>query len=161
MQDLDKPLRMVNRPLWEEMSRYTEKEVCSGHFFCRPYRLVANSPFGNVFVVAAQIFWRQTEGEKQHLQKNEQSSLPSNEGGLVLAPPAGSTGTSRLLAVVAPAAPPQGSLWTFLCFQAEEQNLRDKIEKADEMIRSLDGCIGGLEAGMWREPRDCSHAAAV
>lgn len=94
MQDLDKPLRMVNRTLWEEMSSYTEKEVCSGQFFRRRYRPVANSPVGNVFVVAAQILRRQTEGEKQHLQKNEQSSLPSDEGGLVLAPPAGSTGTS-------------------------------------------------------------------
>lgn len=28
MHDLDKPLRIVNRTLWEELSGYTEKEVC-------------------------------------------------------------------------------------------------------------------------------------
>lgn len=33
MQDLDKPLRTVNQALWEEMSGYTEKEVCSGSGF--------------------------------------------------------------------------------------------------------------------------------
>lgn len=28
MRDLDKPLRIVNRTLWEELSGYTEDEVC-------------------------------------------------------------------------------------------------------------------------------------
>lgn len=120
-----------------------------------------NSPVGDVFVVAAQIFRRQTEGEKQHLQKDQQSSLPSDEGGLVLAPPAGPTGRSGLLAVAAPAAWRRGGLRTFLCLQAEERSLRGKIERADEMIRSLDDCIGGLEAGMWREPRGSQNQGAV
>lgn len=55
---------------------------------------------------------------------------------------------------VAPVVSEQGRLWTCLCFQAEQQSLIGMIEKADEMIRSLDGCVGELEAGMWPGPCD-------
>lgn len=94
MQDLDKPLRMVNRPLWEEMSSYAEAEVCSGPS-SRLAHLWPVHLSGTFLSPTAQIIRRQTEGEKQHLQENEQSSLPPDEGGPVLAPPAGPTGTSR------------------------------------------------------------------
>lgn len=40
------------------------------------------------------------------------------------------------------------SLTPWFCFQAEQQSLMATIEKADEMISSLDGCICELEAGM-------------
>ena len=33
MRDLDKPLRIVNRPLWEEMSNSSEKEVLKEDIF--------------------------------------------------------------------------------------------------------------------------------
>lgn len=33
MHDLDKPLRIVNKTLWEELSGYTEKEVCRSLLF--------------------------------------------------------------------------------------------------------------------------------
>lgn len=33
MQDLDKPLRIVNKTLWEELSGYTEKEVWRSPLF--------------------------------------------------------------------------------------------------------------------------------
>lgn len=33
MHDLDKPLKIVNKTLWEELSGYTEKEVCKSLLF--------------------------------------------------------------------------------------------------------------------------------
>ncbi|XP_056872223.1 uncharacterized protein knl1 isoform X1 [Takifugu flavidus] len=98
MQDLDKPLRMVNRTLWEEMSSYTEKELKS---------------FGAKLKERNNIF-RKTSKVRSHQMKE--------------------------------------ALYSHLlqAQQAEERSLRDTIQKADEMIRSLDGCIGGLEAELAR-----------
>lgn len=33
MHDLDKPLKIVNKTLWEELSGYTEKEVVGCFYF--------------------------------------------------------------------------------------------------------------------------------
>lgn len=37
----------------------------------------------------------------------------------------------------------------FVVLQEEQQKLRGTIDRADEMIRSLDECISQLESGLW------------
>ncbi|XP_041660406.1 kinetochore scaffold 1 isoform X3 [Cheilinus undulatus] len=93
MQDLDKPLRIVNRALWEETSNFSEKELKS---------------FG-AKLKERNNFFRKMSKVKSHEMKE------------VL--------YSQLV---------QANL-------EEQQKLRGRIEKADEMIKSLDDCIHELE----------------
>ncbi|XP_023270916.1 kinetochore scaffold 1 isoform X2 [Seriola lalandi dorsalis] len=93
MRDLDKPLKIVNRPLWEEMRDSSEKGLKS---------------FG-VKLKERNNFFRKTSKAQSHEMKED---LYSN---LV-----------------------QANL-------EEQQKLRGTIEKADEMIKSLDDCICELE----------------
>ncbi|XP_026197742.1 kinetochore scaffold 1 isoform X2 [Anabas testudineus] len=93
MRDLEKPLKFVNRPLWEEMRNLSEKELKS---------------FG-AKLKERNNFFRKTSKTDSHEMKEV---LYSN---LV-----------------------QANL-------RDQQALKETIEKADEMIKSLDDCIHELE----------------
>ncbi|XP_060907689.1 kinetochore scaffold 1 [Labrus mixtus] len=96
MRDLDKPLRVVNEALWEEMRNVSEKDL---------------KYFGAKLKERNNLF-RKTSKVKSHEMKE------------VL--------YSQLV---------QANL-------EEQQKLRGRIEKADEMIQSLDDCIHELETEM-------------
>ncbi|KAM6992569.1 uncharacterized protein knl1 isoform 2-T2 [Tautogolabrus adspersus] len=96
MRDLDKPLQLVNRALWEEMRNVSEKELKS---------------FGAKLKERNNLF-RKTSKVKSHEMKEALYS--------------------QLV---------QANL-------EEQQKLRGRIEKADEMIQSLDDCIHELETEM-------------
>ncbi|XP_037607386.1 uncharacterized protein knl1 isoform X2 [Sebastes umbrosus] len=93
MWDLDKPLKIVNRPLWEEVRNASEKEITS---------------------LGAKLKERNSLFRKS-------SKVQSHEMKEVL--------YSNLV---------QANL-------EEQQRLRGTIEEADEMMKSLDDCIGELE----------------
>ncbi|XP_038133454.1 kinetochore scaffold 1 isoform X1 [Cyprinodon tularosa] len=94
MQDLGKPLKTVNKSLWEEVLKFTEKEFQS---------------FG-AKLKERHNFFRKHSKEQGHEMKEV---LYAN---LVVAN------------------------------LEEQQKLRGKLNQADQMIRSLDECIGELEA---------------
>ncbi|XP_047244572.1 kinetochore scaffold 1 [Girardinichthys multiradiatus] len=94
MQDLNKPLKTVNRSVWEEVKHFTEKELKS---------------FGAKLKERNNFFRK-----KSKVQSHEMKEVLY--GNLVL---------------------------TNL---EEQQKLMGTIDQADEMIQSLDGCIGELEA---------------
>ncbi|KAK5615568.1 hypothetical protein CRENBAI_025513 [Crenichthys baileyi] len=94
MQDLNKPLKTVNRSVWEEVKHFTEKELKS---------------FGAKLKERNNFFRK-----KSKVQSHEMKEVLY--GNLVLAN------------------------------LEEQQKLMGTIDQADEMIQSLDGCIGELEA---------------
>ncbi|CAK6975982.1 uncharacterized protein knl1 isoform X7 [Scomber scombrus] len=93
MQDLDKPLKMINGPLWEEIRHFSEKELKS---------------FGTK-LKERNNFFRKTSKVQSHKMKEV---LYTN---------------------------------VVQANREEQQKLRGTIEEADEMIKSLDNCISGLE----------------
>ncbi|KAE8286724.1 hypothetical protein D5F01_LYC14671 [Larimichthys crocea] len=94
MRDLDKPLNIVNRPLWEEMRNSSEKELKS---------------FGAKLKERNNLFRKTSKVQSHEMKEVLYSELVHAN-------------------------------------LEEQQKLRGTIEKADEMIRSLDDCIGELEA---------------
>ncbi|XP_067337500.1 kinetochore scaffold 1 isoform X2 [Channa argus] len=93
MRDLDKPLRLVSRPLWEEMRNTSEKELKS---------------FGAKLKERNNFFRKESKSRSHELKEVLYSNIM------------------------------QANL-------REQQKLRGVIEKADEMIRTLDDCIHQLE----------------
>ncbi|XP_035535175.1 kinetochore scaffold 1 [Morone saxatilis] len=93
MRDLDKPLKTVNRPLWEEMKNSSEKELKS---------------FGAKLKERNNLFRKMSKVQSHEMKEVLYSNLV------------------------------QANL-------EEQQRLRGTIEEADEMIKSLDDCIGELE----------------
>ncbi|TKS76372.1 Kinetochore scaffold 1 ALL1-fused protein [Collichthys lucidus] len=94
MRDLDKPLNIVNRPLWEEMRNSSEEELKS---------------FGAKLKERNNLFRKTSKVQSHEMKEVLYSELVHAN-------------------------------------LEEQQKLRGTIEKADEMIRSLDDCIGELEA---------------
>lgn len=149
MWDLQKPLSRVNAALWQEIRLLSEKEVLKQSLRLL-YLMQLEAGWSSdllLFPSAAQSVRCSAEGQVQPLQKTEQSSVAPHEGGSVHQPHERSSGTSTLCDITRPAAPVLLCNLNAVLSQEEQQTLRGRLEQADQMIRSLDGCIAELEAG--------------
>lgn len=161
MQDLDRPLQVVNRSLWEEICSFSEEEVlegsmndgrsllrrdvCASHPACPPHphppRFDSQlQSFGAKLKEQNNLFRKRSKAQSHDMKEVLYSNVvQANEVGD--SAPQGhfiDMATTRF-----------GNLMNFFFLSSQEvqQSLREKIDEADEMVKTLDDCIDELKTG--------------